>query len=213
MTLWSVEGLRPKSFSIEYTVDGSKTSAVIRLSLSPTADTKLLDMGKKHVFASWRKRLFLAFVGRRRIREFSIAVERKSDLTPGRFAGIGQIADLGLSEAKIGFLCFQPPTKRGRFRAAFPAYIQGIVFVSDELHESLRNILQAGKIPTWLRLTLWLEDGVLKYAEPDGSRMVWKVENENEQAFVNLTSISIHLRGWRPLRSSLLALLQFVAGY
>ena len=75
----SVEELRPKYLEISYTADGNKTSAVIRLDLAPTLSTTVLEIGEKYVFAHRRKRPFLAFLGKRRLCDFSMNVERKSD--------------------------------------------------------------------------------------------------------------------------------------
>lgn len=203
----SVRELRPKFVSIDYSDDGSKTSADISFDLYPTASTTLLEIGENHAFVHWSKHPFHAFFGRRRIRELSLQVERRSDPTRELPSGVS------LSETKIGFVAFTPPEKSGKFRPDYPAYLTGRVFVSNELHESLRNLLQAGTIPTWLRLTLEIEEGGLGYGwEPDGSRIVWKVDNANKPCFLNVTEIRISLNGWRPLRNSILRLLAFVLG-
>jgi hypothetical protein len=201
----SVKELRPKEVGISYIADGNETSAVISLYLAPTLSTTVLEIGKKYVFASRRKRP-ITWPGRR-IQGISLAVKRKSELT------LEESEKISLSESKIGNLFFHPPIKRGKLQTALPADLAGRVFVSDELHESLRYIFQAGKIPTYLRFSLEFDDGALKYGwEPDGSRMVWELENANEYSRLELTSISIDLRRWRPFRS-LFVLFATALGY
>lgn len=194
-----IRELRPKRVEIIYTAEGNKTSADIQVDCSPTDSTVLLEIGEKHVFARRTKRPFLAFLGKRRLCDFSINLKRKSEVTTE------ESEKIGLSNAKIGFLFFFPPEKKDEVGPGSPALLGARVFVSDELHESLRDVLQAGERRKWLRLSLEIEEGGLKYgSEPDGSRMVWKVENENECSHLNVTSLDIRVCRFGPLRSLLL---------
>jgi hypothetical protein len=194
--------LIPKDFGVYYTADGKKTSAVIKFfDLSPTDSTEALQIGEKHVFASRRNRQFLAFSGKRRICDLSMNVDRKSELTPE------ESEKIGLSNARIGELVFFPPQKRGEHGSTLPAHLGGRVFVSDELHDSLRQILQAGKRPTWLRLILEIEvKDALRWQESHGriSPYVWDLESSTDCSYLDVKSMDVNIHRWRPVRSRLL---------
>jgi hypothetical protein len=194
--------LRLKTFWIDYTFDANETSAIISLACSPTVSVGVWEIGEKHVFARRSKFPFLAFLRKRRLRELSITIKRKSELRPEI------IEKLNLSESKIGKLWFEPPKKRDKSGPGCPASLRAVVWVNDELHQSLRALIQAVERPTWLRLTLEVEaGGALHYGwEPDGSRMVWKIENENEPSCLDVSSIDVSFYRSGPLRSRLLAL-------
>lgn len=194
--------LRPKTVWIDYSAEASETGANIALSCSPTAHAAMLEIGAKHVFAPRGKLSFLSFLRRRRLRELLLVVDRQSELTPEI------VEELNLSKSMIGKMWFGPAKKRDKSGPSKPAWLTARVWVNDELHESLRALLQATKRPTRLRLTLGIEEGGgLNYGwEPDGSRMVWKLANANEPSYLDVSSINIELNRSGPVRSLLLAL-------
>jgi len=194
--------LRPERFWIEYNADVNDNSASIILSCSPTASAAVLEIGAKHVFARRSKLSFLSFLRKRRLRKLRLVVDRQSELTP-------EIAEkLNLSKSKIGKVWFEPPKRRDKSGPSCRADLGAKVWINDELHASLRNLLQAAIKPTLLRLSLELEgEGVLRYGwEPDGSRMVWDLANANEPSSLDVSSMNIELYSGGLLRSLLFRL-------
>ena len=194
--------LRPGRFWIEYTADANETSACITLTCSPTASADVLEIGAKHVFACRGKLSYLSFLRKRRLRRLSLTIERQSDLTAE------MIEMLSLSKSKIGRMWFEPPKRRDKSGPRCPTDLGAKVWIDDGLHESLRNLLQAQKKSTWLRLSLGIEDDALQYGPGrDGYRMVWKLVNENEESSLDVSSISFDLySGGSSLRALLLRL-------
>jgi hypothetical protein len=161
---------------------------------SPTDSTGALEIGEKHVFASRSNRRFLR---RRRSCSLFIRVVRKSKLTP-------EVAEkINLSESKIGVLRYEPSMKgEGRFSRAIPAYLEAIIYLSDELHGRLLDAILARRRPIRLDLEIEKVDALGYGWEPDGSRKVWKIESTTEPSEVNASSINLRmglLVGWRYL--------------
>jgi hypothetical protein len=101
------------------------------------------------------------------------------------------IDKMGLSDSKIGALVFVPPGEKGLFWPSEPAVLQANIFVSDELFDRLVSAFQSGKRATWLELEIE-KQGVLEYGwEPDGSRMVWKLESKTETSVVDVESMDV----------------------
>jgi hypothetical protein len=145
----------------------------------------VLEIGKKHVFASRKNRSFLS---RRHACHLEVRIKRRSS------ASEKAAESLGLSKDKIGELSFCPPSKADEVNAASPASLEATVFLDDELFDSLMNMLYLGKRPRWLQLDIEKE-GALGYGwEPDGSRMEWKIDNPSDPASVDVTRIAMGLK-------------------
>jgi hypothetical protein len=133
----------------------------------------VLEIGKKHVFASRSNRSLLS---RRHACGLHVRIKRRSSISQEG------ASKLGLSEDKIGELTFCPPSKADEINTASPASLEATVFLDDELFDSLMNTLQ-----------LDIErEGALEYGwEPDGSRMEWKIDNPSDPASVDVTGVAM----------------------
>jgi hypothetical protein len=142
----------------------------------------VLEIGKKHVFASRSNRSLLS---RRHACGLHVRIKRRSSISQEG------ASKLGLSEDKIGELTFCPPSKADEINTASPASLEATVFLDDELFDSLMNTLHSGKRPQWLQLDIERE-GALEYGwEPDGSRMEWKIDNPSDPASVDVTGVAM----------------------
>lgn len=174
--------LRVKRAILCSQMDGGDTRFELRLFCSPAHGFGTLEIGDRHVFADRPNRSIL---GKRKSCELQVSVMRRGSLTQEN------IESIGLSASKIGNLCFVPPGEKDLFVPAQPAALDARVFVSDELFERLVNSFQAGKKANWLELDIE-KPGVLEYGwEPDGSRKTWKLENEKDLSYVDVSSIDI----------------------
>ena len=172
---------KPEKAELSFTATGEHTSSVIILDCLPTDQTAVLEIGEGHVFASRSLRLR----GKRRNCRLRVWIKRKSTLTPTN------IEKINLSESKIGELGFCPPSKGGDFGRDSAGGLDAVLFVSDELHDRMMNLLEVGKKPTWLNLQID-KQGTLEYGwEPDGSRIIWKTDELAEPSFVDVIEVNI----------------------
>ena len=158
--------------------DGDGSSSRITVDCSP-AENVALEIGEQFVF-SRGARLFR--VGKRRYCHLAVSILRKSSLTEEG------IAMLNLSADKIGRVefhpAFPPPEKE-------PASLLAKVFVSDLLFDNLWAIFRR---PLFLSLSLEKE-GVIEYGwEPDGSRVIWKIQDLGEPSHVDISAIKCDAR-------------------
>jgi hypothetical protein len=101
------------------------------------------------------------------------------------------IGEMKLSDSKIGALVFFPPIKGDLMWRLHPAVLEANVHVNDEIFDRLVRALQSGKKAKWLALEIE-KQGVIEYGwEPDGSRMVWKLESTTEASYVDVEGMEV----------------------
>jgi hypothetical protein len=172
----------PESATLSCTADCDSTRNVLCLDCTAADSAGVLEIGDGHVFASKANR---SFFGKRQSCNLRVRITRKSALTAEA------IEKMNLSTSKIGDLGFYPASEAGDFFPPRPASLEATLFIGDELHDRLLGALQVGRKPTWLHLEVERE-GVLGFGwEPDGSRIVWKLESETEPSHVDVQELSI----------------------
>jgi hypothetical protein len=154
----------------------------IRIECTAADSSRVLEIGKKHVFAS---RKYRSLFSKRRSCKLDVRIRRRSSVSelPAE--------KLNLSKDKIGELTFGPPRKADEVNTATPAFLEAIVFLDDRSFDNLMNTLLSGKRPKWLNLDIESE-GTLGYGwEPDGSRKEWKIDDLSDTATVDVTTIAM----------------------
>src|SRR5271169_5335182 len=93
-------------------------------------DSGVLEIGKEHVFASRKNR---SIISRRHACELDVRIKRRSSICDKA------AENLHLSKDRIGELTFCPPSKADEVNAASPASLDAMVFLDDQLFDSLLN--------------------------------------------------------------------------
>ena len=142
----------------------------------------VLEIGKRHLFASRKNRRVFST---RRACKLHVQIKRRSSASE-------EIAEnLNLSTDKVGKLTFCPPLAADVLSVATPAALDATVFLDDQLFESLLSALYSGKRPQWLQLDIE-KVGTIGYGwEPDGSRMVWKIDDPSKPASIDISGVSM----------------------
>jgi hypothetical protein len=180
--------LKVKSANLCLSADGEDTRFELRLDCSPADASGVLEIGDRYVFANRAKRSIFSI---RRSCELLVWVKRRSSLTNEN------IEKIGLSDCKIGELCFVPGVSKDDLSPSVLAALDARVFVSDEVFELLLSTFQAGREAKWLDLEIE-KKGVLQYGwEPDGSRMEWKLESATEVSYVDVEQVDIGMELFR----------------
>lgn len=145
----------------------------------------VLEIGENHFFASEGQ---IRRGNRRRLCEFRLYIGRRSSLSKER------ATKLGLSNERIGELGFYPDYEQRDFLPARPASLEAFVFVSDQMFDSIESALQALGRTESIFIYLAECKGVLEFGwEPDGSRMLWKINDAAEPAYLGVTQLQIRL--------------------
>jgi hypothetical protein len=171
---------------LSHAVDGNSSSAELLFECIPSGESGVLEVGANYVFMSEKQ------LGGHRDRspcELRLWVRDKGRLSNER------IAKLGLSEEKIGELGFFPAIGPGPgdFFRTQPATLEAFVFVNGQLLEDIANALKVGRKTELIYVDIE-HKGALAYGwEPDGSRIVWKIDNAREPSYVNVTGLKIRL--------------------
>lgn len=173
--------LKPEHAALTFTADGADTFAVLRLDCVPADERTILEIGYSYAVAPKSH----YGIGKRKLCDVSVWTRRKSALTSEA------ISKLKLSESKIGELGFYPPVKGEDFIPDRPATIEASLFISDELHESLLNVLQTGRRATRLDIEIRMGNAVEYGWEPDGSRIRWNVENTTDPSYLDIEQVCI----------------------
>lgn len=171
---------------LSYAVDGSKSSTELLLECIASEESSALEIGAKHILVNPNKP---GFDGGRGPCELRIWVRRRDGLSAEK------ATKLGLSERKIGELGFFPAQEPGPgdFWKIQPASLEAFVFVNDGVFADIASALKAGRTTGLIDIEIERE-GVLAYGwEPDGSRIVWGIENTNEPSYVDVTRLKIRL--------------------
>jgi hypothetical protein len=171
---------------ISYSVDGDKSSSELLFECVASEESSELEVGSKHIFVNANK---LGFHRDRSPCELRVWVRRRSGLSAER------AAKLGVNEEKIGELGFFPALEPGPgdLWKTQPASLETFVFVNDDLFADIANALKAGRTTDVIHIEIERK-GVLAYGwEPDGSRIVWEIENINEPSYVDVTGLKIRL--------------------
>ncbi len=177
--------LSVKRVSLVSGTNGESTWRELYVDCSPTDAFGILEIGDRYIFAARAKR---SIFGKRKSCDLQISVKRRNSLTHEN------IEKIGLSDAKIGNLCFVPPVKGDSFWPSQRAALDAVVFVTDELFESLVSALVAGKRIDRIELDIE-KPCTLEYGwEPDGSRKIWKLESTTDSSYVDVGRIDFGAR-------------------
>ena len=170
---------------LSYTVSGESSSSELILECRAAEQSGVFEIGENHVFADESQ---IRPGNKRRSCAFRLYIRRRSCLTEKR------IAKLGLSDEKIGELGFYPDYEQRDFVPARPASLEAFVFVGDQTFDGLTNTLQAGGKTESIFVYLKERKGILEFGwEPDGSRMVWKIDDATKPAYVDVTELQMRL--------------------
>jgi hypothetical protein len=174
---------KPKRANLSISTEGNKTCCELRIDCSPGLLTRgVWEIGDRHVFANRANRPLFS---KRKLCNLVVTVYRQRDVTSE------DIGKLGQSDSRIGALVFVPPFKGDLMWRLYPAILEANVHVGDEFFDRLVGALQSGKKAKWLELEIE-KQGALEYGwEPDGSRIIWKLESTTESSWVNVESIDI----------------------
>jgi hypothetical protein len=169
---------------LAYSVDGENTSVDLLLECEATEASGILEIGEDHVFASKRN---IGFSKKRRSCALRLYFRRRDGLSEKA------VAKLSLSAEKIGELGFYPDYGKKDMIPSRPASLEAFVFVDDQLFERISHALQSGGRTEAIYLYVEKKD-ILDFGwEPDGSRIVWKLDNPTEPSFVDVTRLEIRL--------------------
>jgi hypothetical protein len=175
------------TFSIERatlscTVSGECDSLELILECAAGDGSGVLEIGEKHIFASKKD---IRISSRRRKCGLRIYIKRKISLSAER------IAKIGLSDEKIGELGFYPEYEAKDVAPGRPASIEASVFVTDPIFENILAATRAGKRAEVGYLYIE-KKGILAFGwEPDGSRIVWKIDDPTNPSFVDVSQLEI----------------------
>jgi hypothetical protein len=174
---------------LSFEADGEDSGIALCFDCRPTKSNGVLDIGEKYIFGATQIGIIL---GKRRSCKLQVELRRKSSLTQEL------IQAFNLATSKIGALTFHPPSKQLDFFPASPAFLDAHLYVGDEYFDRLLSALQAGKRVMGIDLEIE-KPGFLEYGrEPDGSRIVWKLENTTEPSTVHVESMNIGIELFEP---------------
>ena len=102
-----------------------------------------------------------------------------------------RIAKIGLGDEKIGVLGFYPDYAARDFVPSRPASLEASVFVTDRLFETIISAVLAGRKAELIYLYIE-EKEIMEYGwEPDGSRLIWKIDDATKPSYVNVSQLEI----------------------
>jgi len=174
----------PKSTTLIFHAGDEGTSSVLLIECVPAYSSGVLEIGKRHIFASRGNRKLWS---RRRSCNLQFRIQRRSCLSEEG------IAKLNLSREKIGELSFIPSIAKWNFGSAERACLEGVAFLSDDNFATLTQTLTSDHRPGWLQIELAWEpkgDGIQFGWEPDGSRIEWKID-DSESASVDVVALTM----------------------
>lgn len=168
--------------------DGSIDKPTLIFECAPADNSGVLDIGDKYVYASKEN---LSFLRKRNYCELTVRINRKSSVSEKT------TTEMGMSTDKIGGLGFYPPYKKDETGRSVPAFLEAFAFLDDQVFDRILGAIASGKKPEWL--TFDIENkGTLTYGwEPDGSRIEWKIDNIDDPAYVDITSMAIGIELFR----------------
>lgn len=176
---------RPRRATLSFCAGGERNSSSLRIDCIASDGAGVLEIGKRHVFASRKNRKLLS---RRRSCDLEVWIILRSSLSEEA------VQKLNLSQDKIGELTFVPPSPKTALYSASRACLGASLFLNDSEYESLVAAFLSGKRPRSLALELEWDPGKgpLRYGwEPDGSRIEWKVDELAEPISVGVAELTI----------------------
>ena len=168
--------------TLSCTTAGEVGSSELIIDCAPTEESGVLEIGKTHTFAHEND----IRVGSNRKRcGLKIYVKRRSSLSEKH------VAKIGLGEDKIGELGFYPDHAAKDFVPGRPASLEANVFVADRLFETIVSAVLAGRKAELIYLYIEKKE-TLEYGwEPDGSRLIWKIDDATKPSYVNVPQLEI----------------------
>jgi hypothetical protein len=173
-----------ESITQSISLDGGGFASSLRLVCSRSEGDGVLEIGKKHAFSNKSERVAR---GRTHFSEMRLDIRRKSALAD---KGIDR---LKLDEEKIGELGFYPPHEKSDDLPAYPPTLEAYVFVSNIDFESALRSFANGTSGMTVSVYLAKHPSMAFGWEPDGSRVVWTIENVSEPAYIPVGEVKIEL--------------------
>jgi hypothetical protein len=172
------------SASLFLDVGGESSSSELRLKCSASEQSGLLEIGLSHAFgnATWllgRKKHVLTAV--------TLYVRQRSALSETA------LNRLALNDEKIGTLGFFPGSESRDDLPGRDASLEAYVFVTDEIFDRLIRSIQAGRKPDSIHVDLGGGDSLEYGWEPDGSRMVWKIDKPTSPAYIKVAGMQFNV--------------------
>jgi hypothetical protein len=183
----------PRRATLSFCAEGGSNQSALVLECIASNGAAVIEIGKRHVFASRRNRKILS---RRRSCDLKVWIKRQSSLSGET------LKQLNLNRDKVGELSFVPPIRKDDFSSAQRGCLEAFVFLADSEFEVLLNAFVSGKRPAFLVLELEWEPGdrPLQFGwEPDGSRIEWKLDDsaEAKPASANIAGLTMAIELFR----------------
>lgn len=171
------------SASLFLDVGGESASTELRLKCSASEQSGLLEIGLSHAFgnATW-------LVGRKKhvLTVITLYIRQRSSLSE---AALNRLA---LNENKISTLGFFPTSESRDDLPGRDASLEAFIFVGDEIFDRLVRSIQAGRKPDSIHIDL-SSDGLEYGWEPDGSRMVWKIDKPTSPTYIKVEGMQLNI--------------------
>ncbi len=176
--------LKALSASLFLEIGGENSSTELRIICSADEQSGLLEIGASHAFggATW-----LLGTKRHVLSAFTLYVRQRGALSETA------LKRLALNEEKIGTLGFFPSSGSRDDRPGRDASLEAYVFVSDEMFDRLVRSIQAGSWPDSIQVDLGSGDSLEYGWEPDGSRIVWKIEKPASPTYINVAGMQLSI--------------------
>jgi hypothetical protein len=176
--------LKASSASLFLEIGGESSSTELRLKCSAAEQGGVLEIGSSHAFggATW-----LVNRDRRSVNGLTLYIRRRSALSESA------LNRLALSDEKVGRLGFFPPSESRDDLPGRDASLEAFVFVSDDTFDRLVGSIQAGKKPDSIYVDIGNREGLEYGWEPDGSRIVWKLDKPSSPSYVNVAGMQLDI--------------------